>query len=339
MTSDDDRDALAAEYVLGTLDADERVRVESMMSADVTFTVLVRRWERRLGELHGMVEAVEPPAQVWDKIKADIGEAPEGAISQLESDGSLSAPPAPATVVVDDKPASDEATGDEPAFDKLVLDREAAEELQSDEPVPHDKPVFATPGPDKAAPSMPAPDVPSAQVVQLNRRLKQWRGFAAALGTLAAALVFFMVLRELAPVLFPAPKPKPVKVEKKPTGRWVAMLQKEPSAPAFLLTVDLDTKTLIVRRVAAEPRNDKSYELWLVSKRFTGPRSLGLVGAGEFTRRTTLAAYDPRVINEATYAISLEPQGGSPTGAPTGPVLFTGKLIEATPPDIPPPGG
>ena len=33
----------------------------------------------------------------------------------------------------------------------------------------------------------------------------------------------------------------------------------------------------------------------------------------------------------ATYAVSLEPEGGSPTGLPTGPVLFTGKLIQATP--------
>jgi anti-sigma-K factor RskA len=29
--------------------------------------------------------------------------------------------------------------------------------------------------------------------------------------------------------------------------------------------------------------------------------------------------------------VSLEPEGGSPTGLPTGPVLFTGKLVQATP--------
>lgn len=327
MTFDDDRDALAAEYVLGTLDADERVRAESMMSADATFTALVRRWELRLGELHAMVEPVEPPAQVWDKIKANIIAELEGEIGQPETDESISATPA---LAAGDTPASKEPAGDEHAFDKLVSDRDTAEEPQSDQPLQHDKPALATPAPDKTAPSMSASDVPFAQVVHLNRRLNQWRGFAAVLGTLASALLFFMILRELAPGLFPAPKP---------TGRWVAMLQKKLGATAFLLTVDLDTKTLFVHRVEAEPRNNKSYELWLVSKKFAGPRSLGLVGAGEFTRRTTLAAYDPRVISEATYAISLEPQGGSPTGAPTGPMLFTGKLIEATPPYIPLPDG
>ena len=30
-----------------------------------------------------------------------------------------------------------------------------------------------------------------------------------------------------------------------------------------------------------------------------------------------------------TLAVSLEPEGGSPTGAPTGPVLFKGKLAPA----------
>jgi anti-sigma-K factor RskA len=55
------------------------------------------------------------------------------------------------------------------------------------------------------------------------------------------------------------------------------------------------------------------------------------VGAQEFTTGPALATYQPDTINEATYAISLEPEGGSPTGEPTGPVLWGGKLIEAVP--------
>ena len=48
----------------------------------------------------------------------------------------------------------------------------------------------------------------------------------------------------------------------------------------------------------------------------------------------TLANYDAVTINRATYAVSLEPEGGSPTGSPTGPVLYTGKLLQATPPSF-----
>ena len=46
---DDDRDALAAEYVLGTLSADERTQAETLMAIDPAFDAVVRQWEKRLG--------------------------------------------------------------------------------------------------------------------------------------------------------------------------------------------------------------------------------------------------------------------------------------------------
>ena len=75
MKYDDDKDALAAEYVLGTLSSDERDQAEAMLSIDPGFEAAVRQWERRLGELNVMVEAVEPRPQVWDRIKVGWGEA------------------------------------------------------------------------------------------------------------------------------------------------------------------------------------------------------------------------------------------------------------------------
>jgi len=38
-----------------------------------------------------------------------------------------------------------------------------------------------------------------------------------------------------------------------------------------------------------------------------------------------------RTLRTASYAVSLEPSGGSPSGVPTGPVLFTGKIVESVP--------
>ena len=70
---DDAQDALAAEYVLGTLSADEREHAEALLTLDPGFAASVRMWERRLGELNVMVEAVEPPPELWDKIKAELG--------------------------------------------------------------------------------------------------------------------------------------------------------------------------------------------------------------------------------------------------------------------------
>src|ERR1700681_2993030 len=73
MAYSEDHIALAAEYALGTLDADERAQVETMMSVDKDFTAMVRAWEYRLGVLNQMVGSVEPRAEVWDKIRTAVG--------------------------------------------------------------------------------------------------------------------------------------------------------------------------------------------------------------------------------------------------------------------------
>src|ERR1700730_10601936 len=88
MAYSEDHIALAAEYALGTLDADERTQVETMMAVDKDFTVLVQAWEFRLGVLNQMVGSVEPRPMVWDNIKA--------AISHSEQQAPLVLPDAPA---------------------------------------------------------------------------------------------------------------------------------------------------------------------------------------------------------------------------------------------------
>src|ERR1700688_4832325 len=60
MAYSEDHIALAAEYALGTLDADERSQVETMMSADNDFTAMVQSWEYTLGVLNQMVGSVAP---------------------------------------------------------------------------------------------------------------------------------------------------------------------------------------------------------------------------------------------------------------------------------------
>jgi anti-sigma-K factor RskA len=104
MAYSEDHIALAAEYALGTLDADERMQVETMMAVDRDFTVLVQAWEFRLGVLNQMVGSVEPRPLVWDNIKA--------AISHSEQQAPLVLPDAPAQpvavpVLVEPPPGAD----------------------------------------------------------------------------------------------------------------------------------------------------------------------------------------------------------------------------------------
>jgi anti-sigma-K factor RskA len=123
--------------------------------------------------------------------------------------------------------------------------------------------------------------------------------------------------------------------ERGPSDRLVAVLQQQPIAPAFLLTVDIQQRTVVVRRVSAGQENGRSYELWLIAGRATPPKSLGIVGSDEFTERPLPVNVDVDTLRAATFAVSLEPTGGSPTGAPTGPVLFTGKPVDSLPTSTP----
>ena len=65
--------ALAAEYVLGTLRGAARRRFEAMMAADASLREVVARWEAWATPLAERVEPVEPPARVWKAIEARIG--------------------------------------------------------------------------------------------------------------------------------------------------------------------------------------------------------------------------------------------------------------------------
>ncbi len=94
MAYSEDHIALAAEYALGTLDADERAQAETMMSVDKDFTAMVQAWEQKLGALNQMVGAVEPGPEVWDRIKTAVGHSEPQAPLVLPA-----APPEVAAVV------------------------------------------------------------------------------------------------------------------------------------------------------------------------------------------------------------------------------------------------
>jgi anti-sigma-K factor RskA len=341
---DDDRDALAAEYVLGTLSADERAQAETLMSIDPAFEAVLRQWEKRLGELNVMVEAVEPGPEVWERIKAGIRPA---------------ATVAPAII------ADDDIIADRDDEDEVKLPRIDEAELEPPQAAVAPSPVAALASsllppdaepPTKApaeTPPVVAPGLPSAaeaepkeqkktergaDVVYLARKVKRWRRVTLVVGALAAVMALYIAAWQVTPDLVPSalwPSDLPMIATQAPArgpqDRLVVVLQQEPMAPAFLLTLDTQKRMLTVRRVSATPEASRSYELWLISNRSPNPRSLGVVGTDEFTQRALPGNFDANTLRAASYAVSLEPAGGSTTGAPTGPILFTGKAVESLP--------
>jgi anti-sigma-K factor RskA len=284
MTMDDDRNGFAAEYVLGTLDRDERAQADALALVDPDFAAAVKLWERRLGELNVLVAPVEPSAPVWDRIRAELPSTPQTETLHL-------------------------------------------------------------PG----ITAIPVQQAAGADIIDMTQRMRRWRALTGLTGALAACLIGIVVLGEYRPEMLPTqlrPTPqvvervveKPVEVVKEivrevsapQPAQFVAVFQKDEKSPAFLLTVDIDKRMVMVRPVAAERLTDKTYQLWMAAQPGAPPHSLGLIGNDEFTVRAALSDYEPAVISNATYGISLEPLGGSPTGAPTGPVIHA-KLVQATP--------
>src|SRR6201999_547146 len=104
----------------------------------------------------------------------------------------------------------------------------------------------------------------------------------------------------------------------------------DPTAPGFLVSIDSSARTLTVRRVSATPEPGRSYQLWLLPPDGT-QISMGIVGTEEFTTRQIPSSLGNDTLRASRYVISLEQAGGSPTGTISGPVLFTGRVIQTVP--------
>ena len=235
----DDINALAAEYVLGTLTAAERDGVTMLRVREPALDAAIVAWENRLGPMIALVPEVTPSAQLLDRIRAQIR---------------------PAGKVIDFKP------------------REAA----------------------------------------LTRRAHGWRNAAIGMTALAASFAGVLGWRETARTPM--------------ASTYVAVLQAGESSPALLLTVDTAKQMFAVRALTKPSEQGKAYELWLLHDKLPQPKSLGVVPDGDMeVRAVNDSGIDRSMFMTATFAVSLEPAGGSPTGQPTGPVLFTGKLYKTTP--------
>ena len=68
----EDTDLLVGEYVLGTLEREERRRLEDIAEREETVAAAVMVWERRLAPLHELIVPVEPPPRVWQEIAASL---------------------------------------------------------------------------------------------------------------------------------------------------------------------------------------------------------------------------------------------------------------------------
>lgn len=234
----DEREIAAAEYVLGTLHADERTLFASALANDAEARDAVAAWEKRLAPLRQALDEIAPPPEVWERIEDAL----------------------PATTF--------------PA----IIDGDRDDDISN--------------------------------VTALRRTASIWRSAALFAGALAAGLAILTVAREL--TRHPAVQPS-----------YVAVVNRGGDLPALVVRVDLADGTVYVRPVAAQTPSGKSLELWYIGEG-KAPKSMGVISdaAAKMPLPAGLST------QKAVFAVTLEPQGGSPTGDPTGPVVYSGQLIK-----------
>lgn len=144
----------------------------------------------------------------------------------------------------------------------------------------------------------------------LQRRVRRWQIATGAAMAVAASLAAFLLVKPLPPAA---------------TQRYVAVVNRSGDLPALIVRVDVASGEVRVRPVSIETPADRSMELWYI-RDGEAPRSLGLVGT-DGRELPIPAGLNRDMRAPVTFAVSLEPPGGSPTGGPTGPVVYSGKLI------------
>lgn len=149
-------------------------------------------------------------------------------------------------------------------------------------------------------------------LMRLKRSRAIWRGLAAVTGSLAAALALFIALERAAT----------------PDRTLLAVVNRSGDLPALVVRVDPRAGIVQVRSLAAETPAGRDLELWSIA-RGEAPRSLGVLGEG--ATRIALRQGEAGLVDGVTLAVTVEPKGGSPNGAPTTQPVYSGRLVVETP--------
>jgi len=154
------------------------------------------------------------------------------------------------------------------------------------------------------------PERPSEREVKGQRHAAFWRTLAIA--SLVGVVVLGVGEWRRPRSVVPAP--------------LVVVLSGSDAKVAMIATGSRGQRYLTVRTVGnASPGADKAFELWALPQSGS-PQPLGVIPEGEIVRVPLQNPVDEVLSNIPSLAVSVEPPGGSPTGKPTGSVLYSGAI-------------
>jgi len=242
LSSNELREKLAAEYVLGTMPARTRRRFVALLRQSPALRRAVADWESRLAPLADPLPAIDPPPRVWSAIENRIrGVTGSGALGGRTGAGFWGS-------------------------------------------------------------------------------LAFWRFSSLSAGLVALALLVFVTL------------PGPQAPQSVPGRMVVVMNDLQTRQPAMTASWDAGKagERIVRLRVIghAEMAPGTAWEMWMLPGKGRKPVSLGLITTHETQTMVVPAAIAVQLDAAEGLAMSVEPAGGSPTGLPTGPILYAGKALE-----------
>jgi anti-sigma-K factor RskA len=358
-----DHDILIAEYTLGLLTPQETAHVHTLMASDSAAAVTALKWESSFLQLVDALEPVTPSAHVLKQVQTALGHSPSPPTGRLLRPAATSAPapertpPAPARII--DKPrvepsiAGEGLAPSDNTSDTTANPAPVSPTLRSDSSAQaspsisvKEAPVVSASSETSAIPTKPmtapaqsfgtnnrtidnrstekqtvvaAPSISKAKtdaqsgLGALWNSSAIWRAIVVALAIACAALA-----------LKPAP-PLIQITETAPTHAAILSAPGTSSTPGWVLTIDTANNVLLTPQVSTEIGAQNVVQLWTQNAQDASPRSLGLI---DVNRPVIIKAEDIGVVQPSQlFEMTLEAQGGSATGQPTGPVLFIGRVV------------
>ena len=290
---------LAGEYVLGTLPLAARQDIERRLALEPLLRAEVAAWEQRLLPLTALAEPTEPSPELWPKISNSVAGSRATAAADQSANQS-------ANKVAND--AADQSAN-------AAADRSVNQSANTAADQPANK--RASDAADRLANKPVGSLTPSAVTAAGGWRrwwddLRLWRALSG--GAVFATLVLAVLLTR-----------QPSGEALQPAYMVVLVAPQERTA-GYVVQASLNRKlTLTPLQGVAVPGN-KSLQFWTKGTDWKAPVSLGLVRPNQSVKLTLDQL--PQVQQDQLFEITLEPEAGSPTGKPTGPILYIGRAVK-----------
>ena len=165
----------------------------------------------------------------------------------------------------------------------------------------------------------------SAQVIELNAKVRRWQWTAGITSAAAAVALAFLAFPSGTPGTQPGPLPTATVAAADPLMATVPIGE---TGLRLDVTYLPDSERMMVTAIGLTPDGVHDHELWLVPSDGSELQSLGVVAPGEVRSMTLPDNIAQNIGSGVELVLTREPIGGKPEGEDAGPVVAQGAFSQ-----------